>query len=90
MTTLAKQVSVFGEWTDADVPDGSNVLVQNQSTTGLDIYIYTGTEAPTDYEGILVRDWISFQMKVGDKLFHTPAVEPHKAFNQASVRIDVS
>ncbi|CAI2318422.1 hypothetical protein [Vibrio parahaemolyticus] len=90
MTTLANQASVFGEWTDAGVPDGSAVLVQNQSSDGIGIYIYTGTDAPAELEGILVRDWISFTMKAGEKLFHTPAQKPHEAFNQTSIRVDAS
>ncbi|WP_165312978.1 hypothetical protein [Vibrio ziniensis] len=90
MTTLAKQESVYGVWTDAGVPDGASVLVQNQSSLGMGIYIYTGAEAPENFDGILVNDWIAFTMKSGEKLFHTPAYKPHEAFNQASVRIDAS
>lgn len=90
MTTLVKQESAWGTWTDAGVPDGATVLVQNQSSVGIDVYIYTGTEPPEDFEGILVRDWISFPMKAGEKLFHTPSQKPHEAFNQASIRVDAS
>ncbi len=88
MTTLANQPSVYGVWTDAKVPDGATVLVQNQSSSGINLWIYTGTEAPTEETGILLRDWISFPMKAGEKLFHRPTQKPHEAFNQASVRVD--
>ncbi|MHA2782602.1 hypothetical protein [Vibrio harveyi] len=64
--------------------------MQNQSSAGMGIYIYTGSSAPSELEGILVKDWISFTMKAGDKLFHTPTHEPHENFNQASIRVDAS
>ncbi|EOD9553481.1 hypothetical protein ACJ7RV_002605 [Vibrio parahaemolyticus] len=91
MTTLAKQESIYQVWTDAGVPDGASVLVQNQSTAGMHIHIYTGTAAPTDeFEGIVVTDWITFKMKAGDKLFHTPSHEPHGQLTKAMIRVDAS
>ncbi|CAH1521262.1 Whole genome shotgun sequence [Vibrio owensii] len=89
MTTLAKQPSLYGEWTDSGVTGGVSVLVQNQSSIGVDIYIFTGTEPPEDFEGILLRDWISFPVKDGEKLFHTAAQEIHETFNHAAIRVDM-
>ncbi|EPW6724481.1 hypothetical protein ACWONS_003507 [Vibrio parahaemolyticus] len=89
MSTQPNQESVYGEWTEATLPEGTTaVLVQNQSTVGLELCIFTGTEPPSDFTGILLYDWISFPIKDGDKLFHTPVQKPHPAFNQASIRVD--